>query len=117
MYDNNNNGIYQDSDHESYRDMANEAEAKRASSSLVWGIVTLIVNLIMMCSMLMGGPFLFGGILCIGPIVGISHSATGWNSVNHGKAVAGRVCSIISLVLGIIILIVGLISRFSSINY
>ena len=93
---------------------SNDIGSKRATQSMIWGIVTLSLNLIMICSMSLGGPFLFGGILCIGPIVGISYSVAGWNSDNHGKAVAGRVCSIIALVLGVIVFIVGIISRFSS---
>ena len=105
----NNQGTQQDI----YK-QSNDIGSKRATQSMIWGIVTLSLNLIMICSMSLGGPFLFGGILCIGPIVGISYSAAGWNSDNHGKAVAGRVCSIIALVLGVIVFIVGIISRFSS---
>ncbi|MBQ8982063.1 MAG: zinc ribbon domain-containing protein [Lachnospiraceae bacterium] len=47
---------------------ADLVNSKKATSSMVWGIVTLSVNTIMMCSMVLNGPFLFGGIWCFGPI-------------------------------------------------
>ena len=93
---------------------ADLVNSKKATSSMVWGIVTLSVNTIMICSMVLNGPFLFGGIWCFGPIKGIVDSKAGWNSSKHSRAVAGRVCSIIALVFGGIMLTVGIIVRVLS---
>ena len=68
-----------------------EANAKKAKTSLIIGIVLCVLNLGMMCSTLLGGGFLYGGLFIILAIVGIQNAAQGKNSPKKGMATAGMV--------------------------
>lgn len=89
-----------------------EANAKKAKTSLIIGIVLCVLNLGMMCSTLLGGGFLYGGLFIILAIVGIQNAAQGKNSPKKGMATAGMVLNIIALVVAAIFVILGIVLKF-----
>lgn len=89
-----------------------EANAKKAKTSLIMGIVLCVLNLGMICSTLLGGGFLYGGLFIIIAIVGIQNGVQGKNSPQKGMAVAGMVLNIIALVVAVLFVLLGIVLKF-----
>lgn len=88
-----------------------DACAKNARNSLILGILLNILNLVMMCSMLLGGGFLYGGIFLILAIVGIQKANLGRQSSKRGMATAGLVLNIVALVFSALFVILGIVLK------
>ncbi len=89
-----------------------EAYAKKAKTSLILGIILNVLNLGMMCSTLVGGGFLYGGLFVILAIVGIQNANLGRKSSQKGMATAGLVLNIIAVVVSALFLILGFVLKF-----
>ena len=86
--------------------------AKKAKTSLILGIILNVLNLAMMCSTLLGGGFLYGGLFIILAIVGIQNANLGRKSSKKGMATAGLVLNIIAVVFSALFLILGFVLKF-----
>lgn len=91
-----------------------EANAKKAKTSLILGIILCVLNLGMICSTLLGGGFLYGGLFVIIAIVGIQNGVQGKNSPKKGMAIAGMVLNIIALVVAVLFVLLGIVLKFMS---
>lgn len=89
-----------------------EAYAKKAKTSLILGIILNVLNLGMMCSTLLGGGFLYGGLFIILAIAGIQNANFGRKSSKKGMATAGLVLNIIAVVFSALFLILGFVLKF-----
>ena len=89
-----------------------EAHAKKAKTSLILGIILNVLNLGMMCSTLLGGGFLYGGLFIILAIAGIQNANFGRKSSKKGMATAGLVLNIIAVVVSALFLILGFVLKF-----
>ncbi len=89
-----------------------EAYAKKAKTSLILGIILNVLNLGMMCSTLLGGGFLYGGLFIILAIAGIQNANFGRKSSKKGMATAGLVLNIIAVVVSALFLILGFVLKF-----
>ena len=89
-----------------------EAYAKKAKTSLILGIILNVLNLGMMCSTLLGGGFLYGGLFIILAIAGIQNANFGRKSSKKGMATAGLVLNIIAVVVSSLFLILGFVLKF-----
>lgn len=89
-----------------------DACAKKAKTSLILGIILNVLNLGMMCSTLLGGGFLYGGLFVILAIVGIQNANLGRKSSKQGMATAGLVLNIIAVVFSALFLILGFVLKF-----
>ncbi len=90
-----------------------EANGKKAVTSLVIGIILNVLNLGMLCSAILGGSFLYGGLFIIFAIWGIASANTGKQSNKKGMAIAGLVLNILALVCSVLLIILGVISTVS----
>lgn len=89
-----------------------DACAKKAKTSLILGIILNVLNLGMMCSTLLGGGFLYGGLFIILAIAGIQNANLGRKSSKKGMATAGLVLNIIAVVVSALFLILGFVLKF-----
>lgn len=89
-----------------------DACAKKAKTSLILGIILNVLNLGMMCSTLLGGGFLYGGLFIILAIAGIQNANLGRKSSKKGMATAGLVLNIIAVVFSALFLILGFVLKF-----
>lgn len=102
---------------EALQNAQEEACVKHARNSMILGILLNVLNLIMMCSMLLGGGFLYGGLFLILAIVGIQKANLGRQSSKRGMATAGLVLNIVALVFSALFVILGLVLKiFEIIN-
>lgn len=102
---------------EALQNAQEEACAKHAKYSMILGILLNALNLIMMCSMLLGGGFLYGAIFLVLAIVGIQKANLGRQSSKRGMATAGLVLNIVALVFSALFVILGLVLKlFEIIN-
>ena len=89
-----------------------DACAKKAKTSLILGIILNVLNLGMMCSTLLGGGFLYGGLFIILAIAGIQNANLGRKSSKKGMATVGLVLNIIAVVVSALFLILGFVLKF-----
>lgn len=93
-----------------------EANAKKAKTSLILGIVLCVLNLGMICSTLLGGGFLYGGLFIVFAIIGIQNGVQGKNSPKKGMATAGLVLNIVALVVAVLFVILGIVLKFTGLT-
>lgn len=75
-----------------------ENSSKQTITSFVIGIISNAINLIMTCSLLLGGPILFGGLLLILPFCGLSMAL-------KARKINPSILGIISIILNIVALL------------
>ena len=93
-----------------------EANGKKAVTSLVIGIILNVLNLGMLCSAFMGGGFLYGGLFIIFAIMGITNANVGKHSNKKGMAIVGLILNILALVCSVLLIILGVIATIFSDN-
>ncbi len=86
--------------------------ANPSLTSLIVGIIFIIVNTAMCCASINYG-FLFGGIFIIFPVAGIVNAIKGIreNGLN-GMCIAGLVLNIVGTIEALILIVLGLLSKF-----
>lgn len=89
-----------------------EVLAKKATTSMVLGIILCVLDMIMLCSVMLGGGFLYGGLFIILAVVGMQNAKQGMDSSRRSQAKTGRYLNIVALVFGIILFVIGILERF-----
>lgn len=88
---------------------------KQGTASLIIGIVMNALNIAMLCCSLMGGGFIFGGLLIILPIYGISAGVNATKNGNKGIGIAGIILNSVAVLGSAIFIILGIIGKIAEI--
>ncbi|MCR4930625.1 MAG: hypothetical protein K5988_11605 [Lachnospiraceae bacterium] len=93
----------------------NVKQTKNGLTSLIIGLIFTLLNCGMGTSALLGGPFIFGGLLIILPIYGVV-AAFGAFKQDGGQKIMGifgLILNIIAALVALVIIILGFISKLS----
>lgn len=93
----------------------NVKQSKNGLTSLIIGIIFTVLNCGMGTSALLGGPFLFGGLLIILPIYGVvaAFGAFKQDGAQKVLGIFGLILNIIAALVALVIIILGFIAKLN----
>ena len=93
----------------------NVKQSKNGLTSLIIGIIFTVLNYGMGTSALLGGPFLFGGLLIILPIYGVvaAFGAFKQDGAQKVLGIFGLILNIIAALVALVIIILGFIAKLN----